>query len=184
MADDILVDCKVTIEEIRVETTGKETDKSETIQDLFVNRWYLGIFLVSSLILPVQAMTAGLVFSDAWARATVPNAAAAAIYGSFRNDGDEPLTIIKLTTDAAGIVMLHRSTLDNGMMKMSAVEEVSVSPGEVVNLVPGGLHMMLMKLRTPLEENQIIYVNILTSDEESTRAEVTVGSVGQMSAPR
>jgi len=149
-----------------------------------VHRWYLRIFLVSSLFLPVQAMAAGLLFSGAWARATAPNAGSAAIYGSFRNDGDQPLTIKKITTDAAGMVMLHRSTLDNGMMKMSAVDELSVSPGEVVKLEPGGMHMMLMKLRTPLEENQIIYVEILTSDEESIRAEVTVGSVGQMSAPR
>jgi copper(I)-binding protein len=82
------------------------------------------------------------------------------------------------------MVMLHRSTLENGMMKMSAVDELSISPGEVVTLEPGGMHMMLMGLRATLEEGQIIYVNILTSYEESIRAEVTVGSVSQMSAPR
>ena len=149
-----------------------------------MKRWYLGILLVSSLFLPVQAMAAGLVFSDAWARATVPGAGSAAVYGSFRNDGNQSLKIIKITTEVAGMVMLHRSTLDNGMMKMSAVGELSISPGEVVTLEPGEMHMMLMDLRATLEEGQIIYVNILTSDEESIRAEVTVGSVGQMSAPR
>ena len=128
-------------------------------------------------------MAAGLVFSDAWARATVPGAPSAAIYGSFRNDGDQALTIKKITTDVAGMAMLHRSTLENGMMKMSAVDELSVSAGEVVKLEPGGMHMMLMGLRAPLNENQIIYVNILTSDEASIRTEVIVGSVAQMSAP-
>jgi copper(I)-binding protein len=183
VADDILVNCEATREE-KSETTREETDKRETIQELFVKRWYLGIFLVSSLFLPVQAMAAGLVFSDAWARATAPGAGSAAIYGSFRNDGNQPLKIKKITTDVAGMVMLHRSTLDNGMMKMSAVDELSISPGEVVTLEPGGMHMMLMNLRATLEERQIIYVNILTSDEKIIRAEVTVGSVGQMSAPR
>lgn len=149
-----------------------------------MKRWYLRMFLVSNLFLPIQAMAAGLVFSDAWARATVPNAGSAAIYGSFRNDGDQLVKIKKITTDVAGMVMLHRSTLENGMMKMSAVDELSVFPGEVVTLEPGGMHMMLMDLRATLEENQIVYVNIFTSDEESIRAEVTVGSIGQMSAPR
>ena len=131
-----------------------------------------------------MAIAAGLVFSDAWARATVPNTGSAAIYGILRNDGDQPLKIKIVTTDVATMVMLHRTTLDNDMMKMSAVHELSVSPGEVVTLEPGGMHMMLMGLRATLEENQIIYVDILTSDEESIRAEVLVGSISQMSAPR
>ena len=70
------------------------------------------------------------------------------------------------------------------MMRMAAVDELIVAPGEVLILAPGGMHMMLMGLRAPLDENQIIYVNILTGDEESMRAEVMVGSITQMSAPR
>jgi copper(I)-binding protein len=142
------------------------------------------MLLASCLFLPVQVNADGLVFSGAWARATVPSAGSAAIYGTFRNDGDQPLTIKKITTDAAASVMLHRSTLDSGMMRMGAVEELSVAPGEELVLEPGGMHVMLMGLKAPLDENQIIYVDILTSDEESIRAEVMVGAVTQMSAPR
>jgi copper(I)-binding protein len=149
-----------------------------------MNWWLLRMLLASCLFLPVQVNADGLVFSDAWARATVPSAGSAAIYGTFRNDSDQPLTIKEITTDAAASVMLHRSTLDNGMMRMGAVEELSVAPGEELVLEPGGMHVMLMGLRAPLDENQIIYVNILTSGEESIRAEVMVGAISQMSAPR
>ena len=142
------------------------------------------MMLASCLFVSVQVTAAGLVFSDAWARATVPSADSAAIYGTFRNAGDRPLTIKQITTDAAASVMLHRSTLDNGMMRMGAVEELFVAPGEVLVLAPGGMHVMLMGLRAPLDENQIIYVNILTSDEERVRAEVMVGAITQMSSPR
>lgn len=149
-----------------------------------MSRRYLKLFLVCSLVSSFQVMADGLVFSDAWARATVPNASSAAIYGSLKNDSDQPLTIKKITTNVAGMVMLHRSSLENDMMKMSAVEQLSLSPGEVAKLEPGGLHMMLMKLREPLNENQIFYIDILTSAENNSRAEVLVGSIGQMSSPR
>ena len=149
-----------------------------------MNWWLLRMLLASCLLLPVQLNAAGLVFSGAWARATVSSAGSAAIYGIFRNDSDQPLTIKRITTDVAGSVMLHRSTLDSGMMRMAAVDELSVAPGEVLILAPGGMHMMLMGLRAPLDEDQIIHVNILTSDDESIRAEVMVGAITQMSAPQ
>jgi copper(I)-binding protein len=162
----------------------RKTDKKERLQALLVNWWLLRMLLASCLFLPVQVNAAGLVFSGAWARATVPGAGSAAIYGTFRNDSDQPVTIKKITTDVASSVMLHKSSLDSGMMRMAAVDDLSLAPGEELILAPGGMHMMLMGLRAPIDENQIIYVNILTSDEASIRAEVMVGAITQMSAPR
>lgn len=155
------------------------------ILELFVYwRIYLSALLAVSLLLPGQVLAGGLVFSQAWARATVNNAGAAAIYGLFDNQGNQPLTIRGITTDVAGKAMLHHSTLEDGMIRMLAVDELTVAPGEIVELKPGGLHIMLTELRQSLDETDLFYISIVTRQGKRTRAEVRVGSIGQMSAPQ
>ena len=46
-------------------------------------------------------------------------------------------------------------TMDNGVMKMRPVEGgLEIKPGQTVTLKPGGLHVMLVELKHPLEQGK------------------------------
>jgi copper(I)-binding protein len=47
-------------------------------------------------------------------------------------------------------VELHESTMDGGVMRMRPVESLVIEPGETRVLEPGGLHLMMMRLKEPL----------------------------------
>jgi hypothetical protein len=48
-------------------------------------------------------------------------------------------------------------TMEGGVMKMRPVEGgLEIKPGETVTLAPAGFHMMLVKLKHPLEAGQTV----------------------------
>jgi copper(I)-binding protein len=128
------------------------------------------------------SLAEGLEFKG-WSRAMVPGAPSAAIYGRFDNRSDENLTVEQISSGVAGMLMIHRSVLENGMMKMHHVNNLLVPAGESIVLEPGGLHIMLSGLKKDLLENEIFEIEIRASDGTTRSATVTVGSIGQMKAP-
>jgi hypothetical protein len=129
------------------------------------------------------ALADGLQFNLGWSRATVPGARTAAIYGQFKNDSAATLSVQKITSELAGMIMIHRSVLEDGMMKMRHIGEMSVSPGETIIFEPGGLHLMASGLKRSLNEKESFIIEISASDGTSRRAIIAVGSISQMMAP-
>jgi hypothetical protein len=87
--------------------------------------------------------------NDAWIpQPAGPNGAA---YLTLANTGDIDDRLLTVETDAAGDVQIHESTLDGGVMSMQEVNGVAVPAGETVLFEPGGLHVMLLDVRTDLE---------------------------------
>lgn len=128
-------------------------------------------------------MAEGLEFGQGWSRQMVPGAPSAVIYGQFENKGDKDLSVRRITSEVAGMAMIHRSVIENGMMKMRHVDELRIPPGESIVLKPGGLHIMLSELKKDLVEKDTFDIRIHTSDGESYTASIVVGSIGQMSSP-
>jgi copper(I)-binding protein len=86
--------------------------------------------------------------SDVWSRQTVPGQRTGAIYMTLTTDA--PTRLIGAATPAAGKVELHRTQIQEGVMKMHAVDAIDVKPGAAVKLAPGGYHVMLIDLKNPL----------------------------------
>jgi copper(I)-binding protein len=86
-------------------------------------------------------------------------AGAGAVYMILKNDGSEADKLLSGKTPAAEVVELHESFMDeNNVMKMRAVEGgyIEVPAGGSVELKPGGLHVMLIKLVKPLQADTTI----------------------------
>jgi len=103
-----------------------------------------------ALLLAVPALGQPLVVDDARVRAMPPGAANSAGYLTVTNSSESPLTIIGASSPAASRVELHTTLQQDGMMRMRAVESLPLAPGESAELAPGGMHLMLMQLTTPL----------------------------------
>jgi periplasmic copper chaperone A len=124
------------------------------------------------------AQTGGVEIKDAWARATPGGARNGASYLTIRSPTADRLTAA--ASPVAERVELHLSTMEGGVMRMREVPAIDLPPGETVTLKPGGLHVMLMGLKQPLQPGEIIPLTL--EFEKAGKREITaaVGKVGAM----
>ncbi len=105
-----------------------------------------------------------------------PPAAAtvSAAYMSVHNPGDQARQIVSAHSDVAEHVELHTHTHKDGMMQMRQVDEVALPAGETVRFEPGGLHIMLIGLSSPLEAGQDVAITLTLDNGESVTPTFTV----------
>ena len=101
-----------------------------------------------------QEVKAGdLVITQVWSRATPGGAKIAGGYLTIENKGAAPDRLISGSGDFAGKVEIHEMAMNNGVMTMRSLDKgLPIEPGKTVKLAPGGYHLMLMDLKTPLKQ--------------------------------
>jgi len=95
---------------------------------------------------------AGLSVNGAWVRVSPMVDLPDAGYMVIRNDGTADAALIGVTTPAARVVELHETgpTSSGGMMMMQPLGSIAVPARGTVTLEPGGYHLMLIDLASPL----------------------------------
>jgi len=112
-------------------------------------------FLVTLLFTSMTAMADDLQVDSAWARATPPGGGHGAGYLNIHNHSNETQRLVGATFAPADHVEVHRSTEQDGMSRMEHMRDgVEIEPHGTLNLQPGGYHLMLMKLESPLVEGE------------------------------
>jgi periplasmic copper chaperone A len=111
-----------------------------------------GVSLGSALAAPQVAVT------GAWARATLPHQTNGVAYLTLQSAGGDTLTGVD--SDAAGMVMLHRSSQKNGVASMDDVDSLTLSPGQAVTFSPGSLHLMLMDVKRALKAGDVVHLTL------------------------
>ena len=96
--------------------------------------------------------------ADVWARAAATGNSAA--YMILRNGGDSADRLIKIESDVADAVELHKTTMEGSMMKMAPVENIEVPAKGQAKLEPGGLHVMLIGLKRELKPDEKIKLRL------------------------
>jgi hypothetical protein len=92
--------------------------------------------------------------SQAWARATVQGQRSSGAYMAL--SASEPLTLVGVSSPAAGSAEVHEMKMDGDVMRMRALPALELPAGRAVELKPGGLHLMLMELKAPLRPNSTV----------------------------
>ena len=112
--------------------------------------------LLAILGAPAQAqeVKAGdLVITQPWSRATPGGAKIAGGFLTIENKGAAPDRLTSVSGDVAGKVEIHEMAMNNGVMTMRPLDKgLAIEPGKTVKLAPGGLHLMLMDLKSPLKQ--------------------------------
>lgn len=102
-----------------------------------------------------------LVITQAWARATPAGAKIGGGFLTIENKGTTPDKLINASANGAGKIEVHEMTMNNGVMKMRPVEGgLTIDPGKTVKLAPGGLHLMMMDLKSPLKQGDKMPVTL------------------------
>lgn len=118
--------------------------------------------------------------TGAWARATVPGQAVSGAYMQIKSG--TPLKLVKAESAAAAMVEIHNMSMKDGVMSMSAVEGIDVPAGKTVELKPGGYHIMLMQLKSPIKEGGIVPIILTFEDAKKQQRTVSVSAKGQTKA--
>jgi len=135
----------------------------------------LKILLCLLVILPMAALAQMNVrLDDAYSREMPPSAENIAVYLTIRNVGSHGVSLESVSSDIAESVMIHRSVMENGMMTMQHVPELHIPSRQNVKLEPGGLHIMLMGVRRPLEAGDVFRMNLSFSNGVVLRVDVPV----------
>ncbi|MCA1362085.1 copper chaperone PCu(A)C [Bradyrhizobium sp. IC3069] len=102
-----------------------------------------------------------LVISQAWSRATPGGAKVAGGYLTIENKGSAADRLVSVSADIAGKAEIHEMAMDNGVMKMRALDKgLAIEPGKTVKLAPGGNHLMLQELKRPFKQGDKVPVTL------------------------
>lgn len=137
--------------------------------------------LLSSASLTLGA--AGLEIGDPYVRAVPPGQPNSAAFMSLRNTSTEDRALIGAESPAAEVVELHTHVEEGGMMRMRRIERITLPAGETTTLAPGGLHIMLIGLKSDLAPGQTVDLTLIQDDGERLAIQAPVRPIEPMHGP-
>jgi copper(I)-binding protein len=116
--------------------------------------------LVALLALPAAAASVSdLMVHGAWAAPTLPGQTTGVAYVNLHNAQDAPVTLTGLQSPEAKRAEFHTHTMDaHGVMRMEKQPSLTIPAGDMAQMQPGGLHIMLFDLRAPLKEGDTLHL--------------------------
>lgn len=100
--------------------------------------------------------------TDAWARVTLGKIANSAAYFSIDNSGTNDDRLIDARGDISDKIELHTHIRDGDIMRMRRLDTgVAVPAGKSVAFAPGGHHVMLIGVKSPLKEGNTFALTLV-----------------------
>jgi hypothetical protein len=144
-----------------------------------MNYFNLIVFYVFFYVHAVFADVAGsITIIEPYARAMPPGQPNSAVFMQLKNTGKTDHFVIDADSPVANTVELHTHQLENGIMKMRRIPQISLPEGETVELKPGGLHIMLIGLQQILKPGNTIEVTLLFEDRSAMLVTIPVRRIG------
>lgn len=88
-----------------------------------------------------------------WARATVAGQPSGGGFLKLDNRGQDD-KLLSITSSVSETVEIHTMETKDNIMRMRRVDGVDIPAGKVVEMKPGGYHIMFMKLKAPLKQGE------------------------------
>lgn len=126
----------------------------------------LVVTITMSLNVKISHADMGDVFIEkAWARASIGKKRPSAAYMTIHNKSTATIILKSVSTPIAMRSEIHRTTLsESGTMSMGSAGEIKIAPKGAIALKPGGLHVMLMGLKSLMKEGETFPLTLLFSD--------------------
>ena len=114
-----------------------------------------------------------------WSRATVAGIPNGVSYFVLENQGNEADQLVSVSSPVAEVAELHTHEKDGDVLRMRQVHGIEIPAGETVALEPGGLHVMLMTLKEPLEQGTSFPLILQFEKAGSVTVDVHVDRIGK-----
>lgn len=108
---------------------------------------------------------------NAWARATVKGQMATGAFMTLTaKDGAK---LVGVASPVAGVAQVHEMKMEGGVMKMAEIKGgLELPAGTVVELKPGGYHIMLMDLKAPLAKDTTLPLTLVFKDAKGVQSKL------------
>lgn len=119
-----------------------------------LNRLLAGaLFSVATLAAHAHEFKLGaLNIGHPYARATAAGQPTGGGFLRLDNKGTAPDRLLSASAEVSSTVELHSMKMEGDVMRMRQVDTIDLPAGQVVELKPGGLHIMFIGLKAPLKE--------------------------------
>lgn len=118
-----------------------------------------------------------LTIEEPWSRATAPGASVGGGFLVLDNAGADD-RLVAASSPVSARVELHTMSMQDNVMRMREVEHIEVPAGKRVELRPGGLHLMFIELKAPLEEGRSFPVTLRFERAGEVEVQMSVRSMG------
>ena len=119
------------------------------------------IFALTIIFMFSSAFAAdNIMVHNAWVRSAPPNAKVLAAYMKIINKSDEPRALTAVSSSLFGKVQMHKTEMQDGMMKMIHQKQLHIPAGGSLTLEPGGYHLMLMNPKTVPQEGEQVNLEL------------------------
>ena len=136
--------------------------------------------VLSSACLPAWAQ---VTVQEPWVRGTVAQQRGTGMFA--RITSAQPARLVSASSPAAGVVEIHEMTMQGDVMRMRAIPGLDLPAGKTVEFKPGGLHLMLIDLKQPLEPGKSVPVTLVIESggkRESLELKVPVRALAGQAA--
>ena len=114
---------------------------------------------------------------DVWVKTTVPGGSVSAAYMHIKSA--KPLKLIKAESPLTNTVELHDMKMKDGVMEMKAVDAIVIPANKLIDLKPGGFHIMLIKVNKPIKKGDEVPLTLTFENEAKKTFTVDVKAKGQ-----
>ena len=115
---------------------------------------------------------ANVAISDAWVRPTVTGQKATGAF--LKLVAKDNSKLLSVSTPIAGVAEIHEMKMEGSVMKMAPISFLDLPAGKVVELKPGGFHLMLMDLKSPLEKGAKVPLTLKFQDSKGAKFQFDV----------
>jgi copper(I)-binding protein len=136
-------------------------------------------FLLAARAFAEEVKAGDLVITQAWTRATPGGAKIGGGYLTIENKGSAPDRLIGGSADISDKVQVHEMAMNNGVMTMRPLDNgLVIDPGKTVKLAPGGYHLMMFDLKSPLKQGDKVPVTLEFEKAGKVKLSLDVQGVG------
>ncbi len=127
-----------------------------------------------------EATSKGVTVAHPWVRATPDGATVGSGFLEIKTDKDTADRLIGIASPVAATAEVHSMTMDGAVMKMRRLDGIDLKPGESHVLKPMGEHIMLLGLKQPLKEGDLVKLTLTFAKAGSIEIEASVEPMGAM----
>ncbi len=144
----------------------------------FTKRAFLGIFAATTIAFSAAAHDAPAKVGDleitrAFTKAMLPGQPVGGGYLTIKNGGKSDDMLVSVSSAAAGTVEMHEMAMQGEVMKMRKLDTgITIPAGKTVELTPGGLHLMFMKVKEPFKQGGQVPVTL--TFEKAGKVDITL----------
>ena len=137
------------------------------------------LLIASPLLLSLAALaqSPAVKVDDPWVRATVAPQKATGAFMQLTSA--RPAKVVAASSPLAAAVEIHEMKMDDGVMKMRAVDALPLPAGQAVALKPGSYHVMLMGLKAPIKAGEAVPLTLTVEGEDKQRTTVEIKAVAR-----